>query len=402
MTEPYAERIVTILSDILQIAPPLGERIAVLLPEIAERAPEIEEARRLPADLAGKLAAAGVFNMVKPADCGGLELPPREIVDILKTIAAADASTGWCAMIGATTALNAAYLPRETARDIYGDPETITGGVFAPMGKAEDKGDHYLVSGRWQWGSGSANCGWLCGGAMIFEDGELKRFVNGAPYHRMMIFPASEAELIDTWHVTGLKGTGSGDIAVQEIKVPKERSVSLIADRPQVDGALFVFPVFGLLSMGVCAVALGNAEAALEDVKELVTKKKSAGASKSHAERTTVQAAVALMTADLGAANAYLGEAIDECWAAAQSEGTLSIELRAKLRNACTHATEISADVAKQAYEIAGGTAVYASHPLQRRFRDAHVATQHIATAWPTRELVGRIILGLETDTAML
>lgn len=381
---------------------PLRQAIETLLPEIAERAAEIEGARRLPADLAAKLATAGVFNIVKPADIGGLELPPREIVDILKTIAAADASTGWCAMIGATTALNAAYLPRDTAREIYGDPETITGGVFAPMGKAEDRGDHYLVSGRWQWGSGSANCGWLCGGAMIFEEGELKRFDNGAPYHRMMIFPADQAELIDTWHVMGLRGTGSGDIAVREIEVPKERSVSLIADRPQADGALFVFPVFGLLSMGVCAVALGNAEAALEDIKTLVTTKKSAGASKTLAERTTVQAAVARMTADLGAANAYLGEAIDECWAAAQSENTLSIELRAKLRNACTHATETSADIAKRAYEIAGGTAVYASHPLQRRFRDAHVATQHIATAWPTRELAGRIILGLETDTAML
>ena len=380
----------------------LLERIDALLPEIAERAAETEEARRLPADLARKLAATGVFNMVKPLDCGGLELSPQEIVEILKTIAAADASTGWCAMIGATTALNAAYLPRATAREIYSDPEMITGGVFAPMGKAEDNGDHYLVSGRWQWGSGSANCGWLCGGAMIFEDGELKRFGNGAPYHRMMIFPADEAELIDTWHVAGLKGTGSGDIAVQEIKVPKERSVSLISDKPQVDGALFVFPVFGLLSMGVCAVALGNADAALTDVKELVTTKKSAGASKSHAERTTVQAAIARMTADLGAANAYLGEAIDECWLAAQSDGTLSVGQRAKLRNACTHATETSAAVAKVAYDIAGGTAVYERHPLQRRFRDAHVATQHIATAWPTRELAGRIILGLETDTAML
>lgn len=390
------------VTDISEGAAKVRKGMEPLLPEIAERAPEIEEARRLPADLAQKLAKAGVFNMVKPLDCGGLELPPQDIVEILKTLSAADASTGWCAMIGATTALNAAYLPRESAKEIYADPAMITGGVFAPMGRADDRGDHYVVNGRWQWASGSANCGWLCGGAMIFEDGELKRFPNGAPYHRMMIFPADEAELIDTWHVTGLKGTGSGDIAVENIEVPKARSVSLIADKPAVDSALFVFPVFGLLSLGVCSVALGNAEAALADIKELVTVKKSAGASKSHAERTTVQAAIARMTSDLGAAGAYLGEAIDECWTAANETGQLVPEQRAKLRNACTHATETSAAVAKKAYDIAGGTAVFESHPLQRRFRDAHVATQHIATAWPTRELAGRIILGLETDTSML
>ncbi len=376
--------------------------IEPLLAEITERAPEIEEARRLPADLAQKLAKAGVFNIVKPKSCGGLELPPLDIVDILKTIAAADASTGWCAMIGATTALNAAYLPPDTAQEIYGDPETITGGVFAPMGKAEDRGDHYLVNGRWQWGSGSANCDWLCGGAMIFEDGELKRLGNAAPYHRMMIFPAAEAELIDSWHVAGLKGTGSGDFAVKDLQVPKERSVSLIADRPTTAAPLFVFPVFGLLAMGVSSVALGNAEAALEDLKRLVMTKKSAGASKSHAERTTVQAAIARATAQLGGANAYLREAVGECWDAAQSTGELTPLQRAKLRNACTHATETSAEVARTAYELAGGAAVYASHPLQRRFRDAHVATQHIATAWPTYELAGRIILDLPTDITML
>lgn len=392
----------TIIPDITPIAPPLGERVAALLPEVAERAAEIEKARRLPADLAQKLAGAGVFNMVKPRAYGGLELPPLDIVAILKAIAAADASTGWCAMIGATTALNAAYLPPETAGEIYGDPMTITGGVFAPMGRAEDRGDHYLVNGRWQWGSGSANCGWLCGGAMIFEEGELKRFANGAPYHRMMLFPAADAELIDTWHVSGLKGTGSGDIAVKDLKVPKARSVSLIADKPAVDGALYVFPVFGLLALGVSSVALGNAAAALEDIKELVRTKKAAGASKPHAERTTVQAAIAQATARLGGADAWLRESVDMCWGAAQAEGALSVALRGQLRNACTHATETSADVAKTAYELAGGAAVFSSHPLQRRFRDAHVATQHIATAWPTYELAGRILLDLPTDTAML
>ena len=141
----------------------LRTSIKPLLAELAARAAEMEEARRLPADLAQKLAAAGVFRMVTPKRFGGLESTPREIVEITEALAAANASAGWCAMIGATTALNAAYMEPVFAEEIYADPMIITGGVFAPMGRAVVEGDHYRVSGRWQWGSGSANCTWLCG-----------------------------------------------------------------------------------------------------------------------------------------------------------------------------------------------------------------------------------------------
>ena len=141
-----------------------------LLPELADRAAEMEEVRRLPADLARKLAEAGVFRMVTPAVYGGLQYNPRQICDVVSTLAEANASVGWCAMIGATTSMNAAYMDPAFAEQIYSDPLTITGGVFAPMGKAVRDGDDYVVTGRWQWGSGSANCTWLCGGALVFED----------------------------------------------------------------------------------------------------------------------------------------------------------------------------------------------------------------------------------------
>jgi alkylation response protein AidB-like acyl-CoA dehydrogenase len=110
-----------------------ADALDALLPELAARAGEMEEARRLPADLARKLAATGVFRMVTPRRFGGLELSPREIVETTERIAAANASAGWCAMIGATTALNAAYMEPHFAEEIYADPAIITGGVFAPM-----------------------------------------------------------------------------------------------------------------------------------------------------------------------------------------------------------------------------------------------------------------------------
>ncbi|MCO5794476.1 MAG: acyl-CoA dehydrogenase family protein [Blastomonas sp.] len=386
----------------LESVEPLGHVVAMLLPGIAARGDEIEEARRLPADIAQSLARAGVFNMVRPKSLAGLEMAPLDLVGVLHAIARAEASTGWCAMIGATTAINAAYLPHDVAAEVYADPHSITGGVFAPMGRADDMGDHYKVTGRWQWGSGSANCDWLCGGAMVFKDGELQRFDNGAPYHRMMIFPASEVELLDTWHVMGMKGTGSGDIAVRDAIVPKARSVSLIADKPVERGPLYQFPVFGLLAMGVASVALGNAVGAMDEIKALARAKKPQGGQRTMAERTVVQTDLMRAEAKLSAAEAFFRESIAECWEGATTRGELSPEERAKLRLAATHATETSADVAKTAFTIGGGSAVYMTSSLQRRFRDAHVATQHIATASSVYELVGRVALGLPTDTGML
>lgn len=380
----------------------LRASIKPLLAQLVARAAEMEEARRLPADLAQRLAAAGVFRMVTPKRFGGLELTPREIVEVTETLAAANASAGWCAMIGATTALNAAYMEPLFAQEIYADPLIITGGVFAPMGRAEIEGDHYRVSGRWQWGSGSANCTWLCGGCTIWESGEMRRLPTGAPDTRMMVFPASDAVLHDTWHVMGLKGTGSGDIEVRDLLVPRGRSVSLVSDRPREGGALYKFPAFGLLALGVCGVALGNARGALDAFHELATVKKSQGSARTLAERQSMQAAYATSQAQWRAARAYLLSEIDRVWAAALETDEIPIELRADLRLACTHTTRVGAEICRNLYDLGGGAALFETSDLQRRFRDAHAITQHIVTAPATLELTGRILLGLPTDGGMV
>ncbi len=380
----------------------VGPAILALLPEIAARAEETEKARRLPAELAAKLAASGAFNLSKPGALGGLELAPLDFMKIVAAVAEADASAGWCVMIAVTSTLGAAYLPEPAAREIWGPDDVITGGVFAPMGKAEDRGDHYLLSGQWQWGSGSANCSWLGGGAMIFRDGELQKFDNGAPYHRMLFFPAQDVSFIDSWHVAGLKGTGSGDFSVENLKVPKDRSVSFVGDPPRNPGALYKFPLFGLLALGVSSVALGNARAALKEIRTIAIHKKTPGGGRSMAQRAMVQAELARATAQLEAAFGFLENAISECWSEAQGGDEISAKGRANLRLVCAHATEVAAEVCKTAYTLGGGAAVYSDNSLQRRFRDAHVATQHIATAPAVFELAGRILLDQPVDMAML
>ena len=373
-----------------------------LKPVLADRAAEMDEVRRLPADLAKTIAETGLFRMVIPSAYGGLQLTPRQIVEAVETVSQANASAGWCVMIGATTALNAAYMDPVFAEEIYRPAHTITGGVFAPMGKATVDGDDYLVSGRWQWGSGSANCSWLCGGCMITDGDDIARLPSGMPDARMMVFPAAEATLHDTWHVAGLKGTGSGDISVENIRVPKGRSVSLVTDKPHVEGALYAFPAFGLLALGVASVALGNARGALDAVKLLAKAKRAQASSKTLSEKQVIQVAIAKYEAALRSARAYLMDEIDQTWRIATATGEIPLARRADLRLACTHMVRTGADVARGAYDIGGGAALFLGNELQRHLRDAQAMTQHVATAPATYEQTGRIILGLPTHGGMI
>lgn len=386
----------------IQTEHPTLSAARALKSELFARAQEMEEVRRLPADLAAKLAEAGLFRMVTPAAYGGLECNPHQIVDAIEAVAEANASAGWCVMIGATTAINAAYMTPDMAREIYADPMIITGGVFAPMGKAIVDGDDYIVSGRWQWGSGSANCTWLSGGSMVFEDGELRTLPSGRPDARMMIFPAADAELIDTWHVMGLKGTGSVDLAVENLRIPKARSVSLVADTPFIDGALYKFPAFGLLSLGVAAVALGNAKGALNAFMDLAGAKKNQGSKKTLSERGIIQSETARLMAAYRAARAYLHDEIEQTWDVAQNSDDIPVDRRAALRMACTHMVRTSADICRTCYDLGGGAALFEASDLQRRFRDSHAMTQHIVTAPSTWELTGRLLFGLPTDASMV
>ena len=373
-----------------------------LRPLIGPRAAEIEQARRLPADIAATLARAGLFRMATPTEIGGLELPPAEIFRAIEAVSEADASAGWCVMIGTTSGMTSAWLPADIARPIFGPPDVVTCGVFAPMGRAFEDGDDYVVSGKWQWASGSASCDWLMGGCAIIADGAPKKLANGALDSRMMIFPRDKVELIDSWNVSGLCGTGSGEMQVRDVRIRKAHSASIVVDRPHAQGALYAFPVFGLLALGVASVLMGNARAAVDELVELAGGKKPQGSSRVLAERATAQAALSENIARLRAARAYMFEAVEDAWDKARATGEVALAERAALRNAATHAARTALGVTRDMYELGGGSSVFLSSPLQRRMRDASVGAQHMMVAPQTNELTGRYFMGLPTDASFL
>ncbi|HVO24778.1 MAG TPA: acyl-CoA dehydrogenase family protein, partial [Candidatus Margulisiibacteriota bacterium] len=211
-----------------------------------------------------------------------------------------------------------------------------------------------------------------------------------------------DVEIIDTWTVAGLRGTGSHDIAVAERFVPEDRSVSLLTDRPRQPGPLYMFPVFGLLALGIAGVALGVARRAIDELLQLAAAKTPTGSRKRLAERAMIQVHVAEAEALLRSARAFLFDTIGDAWRAAQGSRTISVAQRSLLRLAATHAATSAAKVVDLMYNAGGGTSVYATSPLQRQFRDIHVVTQHMMVAPATYELTGRVFLGIDTDTSLL
>jgi indole-3-acetate monooxygenase len=181
--------------------------------ELAQRAAELAERtegeRRLPPELSEAIAERGLYRLCVPGSLGGGEAHPRVLVEAVEALAQGDAAAGWCVAICATSGMLAAYLPDAAAAEVYGDPLGVVGGVFAPMGRAAVDGDSYVVDGRWRFASNVEGCDWLMGGCAVLDGGEVRTLPSGRPDIRLVLFPRADVRVIDTWSVSGLRGTGS-------------------------------------------------------------------------------------------------------------------------------------------------------------------------------------------------
>ncbi|MGI9322536.1 MAG: acyl-CoA dehydrogenase family protein, partial [Pseudomonadales bacterium] len=358
--------------------------------QLPQRSAEIEEARRLPADISAAFAAGGIYHALVPAEYGGLEAHPATAVEVIRRMAEGDGSVGWNVMIGMTTGLLAASLPEAFARQIYGEaPGVMTVGVTAPLGKADKVEGGHLVSGRWPFGSGSENAQWICGGCHLFEQGEQVKDKSGAAVNHLMLFERDQVTIEDTWHVSGLSGTGSHHFHVEGAFVPEGRSV-VLGRRALVKRPLYQFPMLGLLALGVSSVSLGIGRKAVRTFMELAGAKTPTGASRSLAARPQVQSDLAQSLADLESAETYMADKIHAAFEVAQQGERLSLAVKAGLRLAAINATHRAVAAVDRLYRAGGGSSIYRDNDLQRCFRDIHVTTQHIMVGMPVYEVIGR------------
>ncbi len=366
-----------------------------LRPRVRELASETESGRRLPLELAEAFREMGMWLACVPNTVEGPESPNlTALLEAIKILSAADGSAGWCAMIGATSGLVLGYLDQAMAKEIVeSDARFCIGGVFAPSGKAEPVDGGWTVSGRWAFASGVHHTTWLSLGVLVGSD---------SPEPRGVLVPTSDVEILDTWYVSGLRGTGSNDVVAKEIFVPEERTFRLIGGEARAEGTLYRFPLFGLLALGVASVALGIAQGAIDELMALATDKTPSGSRRRLADRAHAQMEVATATAELGAATAFVVHEVGVQYGDAAEGEDPGVHDRTLLRLAATHATRTAARVVDRMYDLGGGSSIYAENRLQRQFRDVHAATQHMVVAPATYELLGRILLGVDTDVSQL
>jgi len=359
--------------------------------QIESCADEIDETRKLPDELVATLKQAGAFRLLIPRSLGGLETPLPEFLDTVQIYAEADASTAWCITQGAVIGTITGWLEPEAAEVIWQDPDAAI--ANGPPGKcvARDCGDHHRLTGRWGFSSGCRHATWMIGVAPLDDkSGWVSAF-----------FPVDVPTFHDTWQVQGLRGTGSFEFSVEELKVER-RWVANIAKPANHDGPFYRIPTGLVFAVSFASVALGVARAGLDATFAIAQGKVPRFTSTSLKNDGDVQKMMGEAEIRWRAGRAFLHDTVSKVWQALASQDRISKEQRIALRMAGTHVIREAAVVLDFAYTVMGSTSIYQNNPLQRRFQDLHVITQHVQARLSHYGYVGRHFLGHDYEPGPL
>ena len=360
----------------------------------------IETARRLPEDLARDLARAGFFRIFLPAAYGGLDLTPMDGIAVFEELAKADASVAWCVWNG-NTHWTAAQLSPEAAHAIHDDPDVITANSTRPSGQAHVVDGGFRLTGRWSLVSGCELATWMVLWSVVHHDGKPRTAPSGGPEIRFMLLPASQCEIIDTWTVGGLRGTGSHDVAVHDVFVPIAFALGFF-DSYVLPELRFRIPAFCRVIPGLGAMALGIACTAIETLKEIAGAKTPVRTTQMLRDTPDAQVRVSQAEALVRSARLFLFDSLTQLWTKLLATGEVTMEARALARLAASHAVSSAVQAVDLMYVAGGATSIYVSCPLERAFRDVHTMTQHIGVHPRVMQSTGRVLFGLESDTPLL
>jgi len=369
--------------------------VRALEPEIRQAAEMMETERRLPAALARVLMEAGIFRMGVPRAYGGPELDPVGQVRVVEELSRIEGSVGWLSMISSAGSFLAAFLAPPVAERLFAPIDSVVAGNLRPPQRADTTDGGYRVNGRFRFGSGCHHASVMACGCVVYQDGEPQTTRRGEPHIRVMLVPKSKVTIIDVWHTTGMRGTGSNDYIVDNVFVPSEESPSM-AEAPFCPGPLYRFPQLFLVSHA--GVPLGIARSALDFVLELSTRKELSAGRGLMRDDTLVQETVAWAEAHLGAARAFVYSTLEELWATLTKGERPTSHQHAQYRLMITYSHQAAKEVVSTLYDLAATSSIFRGNRLERGMRDILTACQHRVVHPKMYRPAGRLLLGLNAD----
>ena len=379
------------------------QRARAVVEEVAAAAPRIDEGRELPKDLVAALHRERLFRLLLPRAIGGEEVDLVTFAKVIGTVAAADASTGWCLSQGGGCAMAAAYLKPAAQKRLFGADDAVMAWGAGIQGKAVECDGGYRVTGKWTFASGSRHATILGAHSYVFDrNGRPVLRPDGRQLDRSALFPREKATIHDIWHVVGLKGTGSDTYVVNDLFVSADDTVDRENPAELYEAApVFKFSATVVYGVGFSALMLGIARGLIDELTRLAMTKTQRAASTSLRESTVFQTRLAEMEARHRACTAYLHETARETYAEAVETGECTMDHRARLKLATTWCINEGVEIAIDAYRAAGNNAIFQNAGYERRMRDALTASQQTQGRGTNYVTVGRCLLGLEPDNNM-
>ena len=346
------------------------------------------------------MAASGLWALKLPAELGGVEADPVTQIEAIEAMTHIDTSAGWALMIGATSiGWPGAYLPETGVRRVFSrtDPLPAAAGIGGVAGTAVPVEGGYRVTGRFPFSSGIHHAQWLLAGAPVV------RGQDAPAESRMFVVPSEEAELhADSWHVAGLKGSGSHDFSLQDVFVREDMSwdrAIMSNGLPERGGPIFRLGMPAFTANEHAAFALGGARRALDLIGEMSGRKRRGPGPSPVAigERPVFQHFLGEADQRLKAVRAHTLTLFERLWETVCSGDVPDGRAQAEVRACSVLVTDTCVDIVNQAFHYAGGAALQQSNPLQRYWRDVNAGAQHMAVSNAGYEAYGRVLLGLET-----
>ena len=365
--------------------------VVALAPRLREQAAGNERLRRLSPETVDGLRTAGAFRLPMPAAWGGPEVDILTQTEIVEVLSAADGSAGWCAMIGSDSGFYSAFLDDAVGRALYPDLDAVTAGGIVPAGRLDVVPGGYRLSGRFTFASGIHHAQVVAAGAVAFADGAMVTGPDGRPKWRVALMPVEAFEVIDTWHTTGLAGSGSCDYAADGLFVPEEQTFAF-ADGARRDGPLYAWP--GMFIANAPGVPLGIARAALDAARGIWADKVILPDLRPARDDARVRTALARAEALVGSARSYHYDVLGSLWETVLSGDPPSLDQRAALAGSFPHTFQTCRDAVALLYEEIGSQSVYRDCPLDRHLRDLTTTGQHIMGQNRMREMAGGMWLG--------